>query len=84
MTVLELSGQDIRDALEQTARYFELNASGEVVVNPAYMTPKPQHYNYDMWGGLEYELDISKPVGSRVVRLEREGKPLDMEGHTLS
>ncbi|WJH31151.1 bifunctional metallophosphatase/5'-nucleotidase [Paenibacillus sp. CC-CFT742] len=80
LTVLELSGQDIRDALEQTARYFELNASGEVVVNPAYMTPKPQHYNYDMWAGLEYELDISKPVGSRVVRLEREGKPLDMEG----
>ncbi|SEM76781.1 bifunctional UDP-sugar hydrolase/5'-nucleotidase [Paenibacillus sp. OK076] len=79
LTVLELRGQDIRDALEQTARYFEVEASGEVVVNPAYMQPKPQHYNYDMWAGVEYELDISKPVGSRVVKLEREGIPVAMD-----
>ncbi|WP_308722350.1 bifunctional metallophosphatase/5'-nucleotidase [Paenibacillus polysaccharolyticus] len=80
LTVLELSGKDIREALEQTARYFELNISGEVVVNPAYMQPKPQHYNYDMWAGIEYELNISQPVGSRVVKLERDGKPLEMDG----
>ncbi|WKL00105.1 5'-nucleotidase [Paenibacillus amylolyticus] len=75
-----MSGQDIREALEQTARYFEVNASGKVAVNPAYMEPKPQHYNYDMWAGMEYELDISQPVGSRVVKLEREGRPMDMNG----
>ncbi|WP_339835967.1 bifunctional UDP-sugar hydrolase/5'-nucleotidase [Paenibacillus sp. FSL R7-0272] len=80
LTVLELSGKDIREALEQTARYFELNISGEVVVNPAYMQPKPQHYNYDMWAGIEYELNISQPVDSRVVKLERDGKPLEMDG----
>ncbi|WP_017690384.1 bifunctional UDP-sugar hydrolase/5'-nucleotidase [Paenibacillus sp. PAMC 26794] len=80
LTVLELSGQDIREALEQTARYFEVDASGEVAVNPAYMEPKPQHYNYDMWAGMEYELDVSQPVGSRVVKLEREGKPMDIDG----
>lgn len=79
LTVLELLGQDIRDALEQTARYFEVEASGEVVVNPTFMQPKPQHYNYDMWAGIEYELDISKPVGSRVVKLEREGIPVAMD-----
>ncbi|MGC5775938.1 bifunctional metallophosphatase/5'-nucleotidase [Paenibacillus pabuli] len=79
LTVLELRGQDIRDALEQTARYFEVEPSGEVFVNPAYMQPKPQHYNYDMWAGVEYELDISKPVGSRVVKLEREGLPIKMD-----
>ncbi|MGO4529461.1 bifunctional UDP-sugar hydrolase/5'-nucleotidase [Paenibacillus sp. 2TAF8] len=78
LTVLELSGKDIREALEQTARYFELDTSGKVVVNPAYMQPKPQHYNYDMWAGIDYELNISQPVGSRVVKLEREGKPLGM------
>ncbi|KAA8783138.1 bifunctional metallophosphatase/5'-nucleotidase [Paenibacillus amylolyticus] len=79
LTVLELSGRDIREALEQTARYFELDTSGKVVVNPAYMQPKPQHYNYDMWAGIEYELNISQPVGNRVVKLEREGKPLGMD-----
>ncbi|WP_434752707.1 bifunctional metallophosphatase/5'-nucleotidase [Paenibacillus amylolyticus] len=79
LTVLELSGKDIREALEQTARYFELDTSGKVIVNPAYMQPKPQHYNYDMWAGIDYELNISQPVGSRVVKLEREGKPLGMD-----
>ncbi|SHN80970.1 2',3'-cyclic-nucleotide 2'-phosphodiesterase / 3'-nucleotidase [Paenibacillus sp. ov031] len=79
LTVLELRGQEIRDALEQTARYFEVETSGEVVVNPAYMQPKPQHYNYDMWAGVEYELNISKPVGSRVVKLEREGIPVAVD-----
>ncbi|WP_366290526.1 bifunctional UDP-sugar hydrolase/5'-nucleotidase [Paenibacillus sp. AN1007] len=80
LTVLELRGRDIREALEQTARYFELDTSGKVIVNPAYLQPKPQHYNYDMWAGIEYELDISKPAGSRVVKLERGGKPLEMDG----
>lgn len=79
LTVLELSGQDIREALEQTARYFVLDAGGQVVVNPAYTDPKPQHYNYDMWAGIEYELDISKPMGSRVVKLERNGTPIGPE-----
>ncbi|WP_128100516.1 bifunctional UDP-sugar hydrolase/5'-nucleotidase [Paenibacillus sp. DCT19] len=79
LTVLELNGEDIREALEQSARYFELDSSGKVIVNPAYIEPKPQHYNYDMWAGIEYELDISQPVGSRVVKLERNGIPIAMD-----
>ncbi|WP_029192497.1 bifunctional metallophosphatase/5'-nucleotidase [Paenibacillus harenae] len=79
LTVLELSGQDIRDALEQTACYFSLDDQGEIRVNPSYMEPKAQHYNYDMWAGIDYELDISRPEGSRVVKLIREGEPLRMD-----
>ncbi|WP_208092114.1 5'-nucleotidase C-terminal domain-containing protein, partial [Escherichia coli] len=45
--VLKLSGQDIKDALEQTAEYFEVQDQ-EVIVNPEYVEPKPQHYNYDI------------------------------------
>lgn len=79
LTVLELKGQDIRDALEQTALYFQLSEDGAIMVNPAFTTPKPQHFNYDMWAGIEYVLDIGRPPGSRVVKLERGGIPLDME-----
>ncbi|MNW39142.1 Trifunctional nucleotide phosphoesterase protein YfkN precursor [compost metagenome] len=73
LTVLRLTGRDIREALEQSANYFILDSDGEVAVNPAYMEPKSQHYNYDMWEGIEYELDIVRPVGERVVKLEQEG-----------
>ncbi|WP_339302195.1 bifunctional UDP-sugar hydrolase/5'-nucleotidase [Paenibacillus sp. FSL K6-2441] len=76
LTVLRLTGKDIREALEQTANYFVMGEDGEIAVNPAYSRPKAQHYNYDMWEGIEYELDITRPVGQRVVKLTRNGAPL--------
>ncbi|MHA7967642.1 bifunctional metallophosphatase/5'-nucleotidase [Paenibacillus sp. CAU 1782] len=80
LTVLRLSGRDIKEALEQSARYFAMNDTGEIGVNPDYLRPKPQHYNYDMWAGIHYELNIAKPPGSRVAKLERSGQPLEMDG----
>lgn len=78
LKVVRLSGRDIRAALEQNARYFMLDGqTGNLQVSPAYLEPKPQHFNYDMWEGIEYQFDISKPEGSRVVLLLRNGEPLD-------
>ncbi|WP_276353099.1 bifunctional metallophosphatase/5'-nucleotidase [Cohnella caldifontis] len=78
LKVVALTGRDIRDALERNARYFALDErTGGLRVSPSYMEPKPQHFNYDMWEGIEYELDISKPEGQRVVKLLRNGAPLD-------
>lgn len=76
LKVIRISGRDIRDALEKSAEYFERDEQGEIVVSEAYLSPKPQHYNYDMWEGIEYVLDISQPIGHRVVKLERQGQPL--------
>ncbi|WP_274649745.1 bifunctional metallophosphatase/5'-nucleotidase [Paenibacillus humicola] len=77
LKVIRVSGRDIRAALEQSAEYFELGEDGRITVSRAYLAPKPQHYNYDMWEGIDYVLDISKPAGQRVTKLERDGKPLD-------
>ncbi|CAM4366845.1 2',3'-cyclic-nucleotide 2'-phosphodiesterase/3'-nucleotidase [Paenibacillus endophyticus] len=77
LTVLRLSGEDIRAALEQTAAYFQVQEDGALSVNPAYLEPKLQHYNYDMWEGIEYELNAAMPIGERVTRLTRAGQPLD-------
>lgn len=78
LKVIRISGQDIKDALERSASYFIIGSSGELEVNPSFTTPKPQHYNYDMWEGIEYILDIRKPLGERVVKLNRNGIPLEM------
>ncbi|MDW0117724.1 bifunctional UDP-sugar hydrolase/5'-nucleotidase [Sporosarcina thermotolerans] len=80
LKVLSVSGQDIKDALKQSASYFMLNESGELKVNPAFIHPKPQHYNYDMWEGIEYVLDIRNPIGERVTTLQYHGKPIDLDG----
>ncbi|WP_240353159.1 MULTISPECIES: bifunctional metallophosphatase/5'-nucleotidase [Cohnella] len=84
LKVLLLSGRDIKAGLEKSACYFMLEEGDgdgrQVRICPAYLAPKPQHFNYDMWEGIEYELDISRPEGQRVVKLNQGGKPLDPDG----
>lgn len=80
LTVLGLKGRDIRAALVQTANYFQISADGELAINTAYIDPKPQHYNYDMWEGIEYVLDIDRPVGERVTLLNYHGQSLEDDG----
>ncbi|WP_117168323.1 bifunctional metallophosphatase/5'-nucleotidase [Paraliobacillus sediminis] len=79
LKVVRITGKDIKDALEKSATYFVIDKDGEVAVNPAYMNPKPQHYNYDMWEGIEYELKISNPIGDRVASLNYQGAPINDE-----
>ncbi|MEN2466947.1 bifunctional UDP-sugar hydrolase/5'-nucleotidase [Ornithinibacillus sp. JPR2-1] len=80
LVVLELTGNDIIQALEKTAEYFVLDNAGNIVVNPSYIEPKPQHYNYDMWEGINYTINVSKPVGSRIEDVTYHGNPLKMDG----
>lgn len=79
LRVIRITGNDIKTALERSAAYFEQYDGKEVRVNPDFSTPKPQHYNYDMWEGIDYLIDIRRPKGERIVKLEIEGKPLDLE-----
>lgn len=76
LRVLRVTGRDIREALEKSAEYFMLGEDGQIGVSPAFLLPKPQPYNYDMWEGVEYVLDVSRPPGERVVQLEVNGSPL--------
>ena len=73
LAVLEISGKDLRMALEQTATYFIIE-NGEVVFNPKYIEPKPQYYNYDMYEGVEYVIDLTKAMGERVTSLMYQGE----------
>ncbi|MFT4412348.1 bifunctional metallophosphatase/5'-nucleotidase [Fredinandcohnia humi] len=79
LSVVRISGNDLKEALERSASYFILR-DGKVEVNPSFTTPKPQHYNYDMWEGIEYIFDITKPFGERVVHLTFKGEQIDPNG----
>lgn len=78
LAVLKITGQDLRDALEQTANYLAIE-SEEIVFNKAFIEPKPQYYNYDMYEGINYVIDLSMPVGQRITKLEKEGKKIQPE-----
>lgn len=79
LKVLRLSGRDIQEALEWTAAYFACEDDGTIVVESSYLYPKPQHYNYDMWEGIEYAINVFKPPGSRIEELTYQGQPIDLQ-----
>lgn len=76
LAVLAVSGKTLREALERSAGYFQLEPSGEIGINPDFLYPKPQHYNYDMYAGIEYTIDVSRPIWHRITELKKDGKPI--------
>jgi len=79
LKVLRVTGQDLKDALEKSASYWTIDADGSPRVHPSFSEPKPQPYNYDMWEGFSYGIDIAQPIGQRVEQLFMNGEPLEME-----
>ncbi len=68
LVVLEVTEAVVRRCLERCAEYFCLE-EGRPQVSGGFLQPKVEHYNYDFYGGLNYTLDLRRPVGQRVVKL---------------
>lgn len=76
LAVLKVTGSELRQALERTATYFDI-ADGELVVSPAFLSPKVEHYNYDLYAGIDYTIDVTQPKGQRITRFNYHGQPID-------
>jgi len=74
LVVIEVTGQQIKDALEHSAEYFRRYEPGKSPTD--LVNEKIPTYNYDIAEGVNYELNISKPIGQRIERLEYQGKPV--------
>ena len=68
---IRITGKQLREYLEFSARYFGTAGTGEPGVDP-----RIPGYNYDIVAGVDYTIDVSKPAGSRITRLEFEGRPV--------
>ncbi len=69
--VKEVSKETLREALERCAEYLDLDEEGKPYISDRFTKPKVEHYNYDVYAGLDYAFDIRKPIGERVVRLRK-------------
>lgn len=78
LAVVKVTGAELRLALEQTANYLAVEA-GKIVFNPDFIEPKPQYYNYDMYEGIDYMIDMNQPVGKRITRLLFHNEPITPE-----
>ncbi|UNO42655.1 5'-nucleotidase C-terminal domain-containing protein [Streptomyces sp. MST-110588] len=72
-----ITGAQLKDYLEYSARYYARTAPGQPV-DPAKLTNAEgvPDYNYDAVSGVSYEIDIARPVGQRISRLTFGGKPV--------
>ncbi|WP_306213150.1 bifunctional metallophosphatase/5'-nucleotidase [Actinoplanes sp. RD1] len=71
-----LTGAEVRAYLEYSAKYFVTLPVGATPDPATISDPTVPDYNYDVFSGVDYDIDISKPVGSRITRLEIAGAPV--------
>ncbi|MFI6643692.1 bifunctional metallophosphatase/5'-nucleotidase [Streptomyces sp. NPDC050504] len=73
-----LTGKQLKEYLEYSAKYYvRTPAGGPVDTSKLTNAENTPDYNYDAVSGLTYEIDIAKPVGSRIVKLSFGGKEID-------
>ena len=78
LAVIKVNGAELRAALEQSANYLAVE-NDQIVFNPAYIHPKPQYYNYDMYEVIQYTIDMNQPAGQRITDLSFQGHPITAE-----
>jgi len=76
LVVLEVTGQQLKDALEHSAKYFKEYVPGKPASD--LVDDKIPAYNFDIAEGVTYDLDISKPFGQRIQNLRFHGQPLSL------
>ncbi|MEH1169528.1 5'-nucleotidase C-terminal domain-containing protein [Micromonospora sp. CPCC 205539] len=64
-----LSGAEVRAYLEYSAKFFRTLAPGAPVDPEQISDPAVPDYNYDVFSGVDYDIDVAKPVGQRITRL---------------
>ena len=60
--------------MERAAEYFEIDENGKVVVAKSFLSPKVEHYNYDYFAGVTWEIHPEAPMGKRIQNLCYQGK----------
>jgi 2',3'-cyclic-nucleotide 2'-phosphodiesterase/3'-nucleotidase len=70
LRAIRLSGADLAAYLEWSARYYHSFPASPLINDSV------RGYNFDIIDGLEYELDLSRRAGERVVSLRFEGQPV--------
>ena len=77
LVTLELTGQQLKEALEHSAQYFREYEQGKSLAE--LIDQRVAGYNFDMAAGVTYDIDLTKPFGQRIQNLKFKGRPLAPE-----
>jgi 2',3'-cyclic-nucleotide 2'-phosphodiesterase/3'-nucleotidase/5'-nucleotidase len=83
LRAVRITGRQLRDYLEFSARYYRTAGTPEAATSPT--DPSVPGYNFDIIAGADYTLDISRPIGSRITRLQVKGRDVtDADRFTMA
>lgn len=74
LVTVELTGQQLKDALEHSAKYFREYQPGKN--SSELVDTRIPGYNFDIAEGVTYDLDLTKPFGQRIQNLKFKGQAL--------
>ena len=69
---VRITGEQLREYLERSARYFRVDPAGRVSLNDSMAG-----YDFDVVRGARYEVDLRQPVGSRIRNLSVGGRRVE-------
>ena len=72
LRAVRISGKQLRAFLEFSARYYRTMGTPEA--SRSLVDPAVPGFNFDIIAGADYTLDVSRPLGRRVTRLEVKGR----------
>jgi len=79
LRAIRITGAQLRAYLERSSEYYR-TLPAESPTNPTI-----PGYNFDMIDGVDYALDLTRPIGRRVVELTHSGAPVaDSDVFTLA
>ncbi len=70
--VLEIDGKTLREALEEDYTYIVYD--GDYKIAKKFLEPKEEHYNFDFFYGIDFDLDLKKEVGKRIGKIYFKGR----------
>lgn len=76
LVVFEMTGKQLREAVERSAEYFAMDENDVLSVSKDFLEPKVEHYNYDFYAGITYQIDPLRACGSRVVKFQYQGNDI--------
>ena len=70
---VDITGKELKNYMEWAAECYNQWQPGDINIS---FDPEYPGYLYDMFTGVDYEIDLSKPKGERIVNVLFEGEPL--------
>lgn len=78
LLVLEINGDILRCALEKNAAYFKQVTTDYLPdILEEILVENSLGYNWDLYSGIDYIVDITQPVGKRITKLQLDGKNIE-------